>query len=51
MSGKSPSPNWPQTLVSRYAPYEAYPYTDPGVRLSRTGLPTKLIMQTLPRKY
>lgn len=38
-------------LVSRYAPYGTYPYIDPGVRLSRTGLPTKLIMHYIPRRY
>ena len=32
---------------SRLAPYEASPSTDPGVRLFRTGLLTKLIHKEL----
>ena len=43
--------SWKQILVSRYAPCEAYPCTDPGVQLSRTGLPTKLIVHLIPRRY
>ncbi len=31
-------------LVSRYAPYEAYPCSEPDVQLSRIRLPTKLIV-------
>lgn len=31
-------------LVSRYAPYEAYPYSEPDVRFSHIRLPTKLII-------
>ena len=35
-------------LVSRYAPYEAYPYIEPNVRFSRIRLPTKRIVHLCP---